>query len=65
MIMLFFALGTFPMLAILSFGSASFAQSKHAPLFFKSIGIVVIGLGVITLLTGLTSLGIIPPIINF
>lgn len=64
-IMLFFALGTFPILALLSFGSASFAQSPHAPLFFKSIGIVVIGLGALTLLTGLTSLGIIPPVINF
>ncbi len=65
MVMFFFALGTFPLLALLSFGSASFAQSKHAPLFFKSIGIVVIGLGTLTLLTGLTSVGIIPPIINF
>lgn len=64
-IMLFFALGTFPMLALLSFGSVSFAQSRYAPLFFKSIGIVVIGLGTLTLLTGLTSLGILPPIINF
>lgn len=64
-IMLFFALGTFPMLALLSFGSISFAKSQYAPLFFKSIGIVVIGLGTLTLLTGLTSLGIIPPIISF
>lgn len=64
-IMLFFALGTFPMLALLSFGSVSFAQSRYAPLFFKSIGIVVIGLGAITLLTGLTSLGLIPAIITF
>jgi len=64
-LMLFFALGTFPVLALLSFGSASFARSKYAPLFFKSVGIVVIGLGTFSLITGLTSLGIIPPIINF
>lgn len=47
--MLFFALGTFPVLAILSFGSASFSQSRHAPLFMKTIGIIVIGFGILTL----------------
>lgn len=62
LIMLAFALGTLPMLALLSFGSASFAQSKHAPLFFKSAGIVVIGLGLFSLLAGLAGLGIIDPL---
>ena len=64
LIMLSFALGTFPMLALLSFGSASFAQSKHAPLFFKSAGVVVIGLGLFALLSGLASLGIISPLFS-
>ncbi|MCF7834077.1 MAG: sulfite exporter TauE/SafE family protein [Candidatus Pacebacteria bacterium] len=64
LIMFAFALGTLPVLAILSFGSASFAHSKHAPLFFKSAGIVVIGLGVFTLLAGLVGLGIINPLFN-
>lgn len=59
-----FALGTLPMLALLSFGSASFAQSKHAPLFFKSAGVLVIGLGVFALLAGLAGLGIIDPLFN-
>ena len=62
LIMLFFALGTLPMLALLSFGSSSFAHSKHAPLFFKSAGIVVIGLGLFALLSQLTALGIINPL---
>lgn len=44
LIMLSFALGTLPVLALLSFGSASFARGKHASLFFKSAGVVVIGL---------------------
>jgi sulfite exporter TauE/SafE/copper chaperone CopZ len=57
-----FALGTLPMLAFLSFGSASFAHGKHAPLFFKSAGIVVIGLGIFALLAGLAGLGIINPL---
>lgn len=63
-IMLSFALGTLPMLLLLSFGSASFAHGKHAPLFFKSAGIVVIGLGLFALLAGLAGLGIINPIFN-
>lgn len=64
LIMLAFAIGTLPMLALLSFGAASFAHSKHAPLFFKSAGIVVIGLGIFALLAGLTGLGIIHPPFN-
>ncbi|OGI64896.1 hypothetical protein A3H53_03800 [Candidatus Nomurabacteria bacterium RIFCSPLOWO2_02_FULL_40_10] len=64
LIMFAFALGTLPMLSLLSFGSASFARSKHAPLFFKSAGIVVIGLGIFALLAGLAGLGIINPLFN-
>lgn len=64
LIMLAFALGTLPMLALLSFGSATFAHGKHAPLFFKSAGVVVIGLGIFALLGGLAGLGIINPLIN-
>lgn len=63
-IMLAFALGTLPMLALLSFGSASIATSKYRPLFFKSAGVVVIGLGAFALLSGLIALGIIAPIFN-
>jgi len=64
LIMFAFALGTLPMLALLSFGSASFAHGKHAPLFFKSAGVVVIGLGLFALLAGLASLGIINPLFS-
>lgn len=64
LIMFSFALGTLPMLALLSFGSASFAHSKYAPLFFKSAGVVVIGLGIFALLAGLAGLGIINPLFN-
>lgn len=63
-IMLGFVLGTFPMLALLSFGSASFAHSKYASVFFKSAGIVVIGLGIFAILTGLAGLGIIPVLLR-
>lgn len=63
-IMFAFALGTLPMLVLLSFGSASFAHGKHASLFFKSAGVVVIGLGLFALLAGLAGLGIISPLFN-
>jgi len=64
LIMFSFALGTLPVLALLSFGSASFAQSKYAPLFFKSAGVIVVGLGLFALLSGLAGLGIISPLFN-
>lgn len=64
LIMTAFAVGTLPMLALLSFGSASFSQSKYAPLFFKSAGVIVIGLGGFALLAGLAGLGIIDPLFN-
>lgn len=62
MIMFSFVLGTFPVLALVSFGSLSFAESRFAPLFFKSAGVVVIGLGLFSLLAGLAGLGIIDPL---
>lgn len=64
LIMFSFALGTLPVLALLSFGSVSFAHSKYAPLFFKSAGVVVIGLGIFALLAGLAGVGIINPLFN-
>ncbi|MEK9154013.1 MAG: sulfite exporter TauE/SafE family protein [Patescibacteria group bacterium] len=63
-IMLAFAIGTLPALAFLSFGSASFAHSRYAPLFFKSAGVIVIGLGIFSLLAGLAGLGVINPLFN-
>jgi sulfite exporter TauE/SafE len=64
LIMFAFALGTLPVLLLLSFGSASFAHGKYALLFFKSTGVVVIGLGLFALLAGLAGLGIINPLFN-
>jgi sulfite exporter TauE/SafE len=62
-IMLAFAFGTLPMLLLLSFGSARIAQGRFAELFFKTVGVVVIGFGLFAFLSGLASLGIISPII--
>ncbi len=65
LIMLLFAIGTLPVLGFLSFGSFSFSQSRFAPIFFKTSGVIVIGLGLFALISGLVALGIIFPIFNF
>lgn len=64
MIMFAFSLGTLPMLSLLSFGSAKLSHGKNKDLFFKSAGVVVIGLGIFAILTGLAGLGIIEPLFN-
>ena len=64
-IMGMFALGTFPMLALVSFGSFRFAHTQYAQLFFRTAGIIVIGLGLFSILTSLAGLGIIKPLFNF
>jgi sulfite exporter TauE/SafE len=65
LIMVSFALGTFPMLALLSFGSAAITKSPHTQLFLKIGGVIISGLGLFALLSGLTALGIINPLLNF
>ena len=62
LIMTAFAIGTLPMLALVSFGSTSFSQGKYAGVFMKTAGIIVIGLGLFSLLSGFASLGIISPL---
>ena len=64
LIMLSFALGTLPVLGLLSYGSVSFSSSKNTPLFFKAAGVVVVGLGVFALLSGLAGVGLINPLFN-
>lgn len=61
LIMLLFALWTFPILAGLSFGTIKIAQSKISPVFFQSIGVFVVGLGLFSFITALVGLGILPP----
>ena len=55
---------TLPMLMLLSFGAATFAQSHQAPVFFKTAGVVVVGLGVFAFLAGLAGLGLITPLFS-
>lgn len=63
--MFFFALGTFPMLALLSFGSLNIAQKPWKGIFFKIAGIIVIALALLNLANALVVAGIITPLFSF
>lgn len=60
--MLAFALGTLPVLALLSFGSFEVAHTAWKGTFFKATGIVVIILALVNVWNGLATLGLIPPL---
>ncbi len=63
--MLAFALGTLPVLALISFSSLSIKNSKYSGIFFKTAGLVVILFAVFNLLNSLVVIGLIPPLFNF
>ncbi len=63
--MLAFALGTFPVLALVSFSSFSIKNSAKSGIFFKSAGLVVIMFAIFNLINSLVVLGVIPSIFNF
>lgn len=63
--MLAFALGTFPVLALISFSSFSIKNSSKSGIFFKSAGLIVIMFAVFNIINSLVVAGIIAPIFNF
>ena len=63
--MLAFALGTLPVLALISFSSFSIQKNAKAGIFFKSAGLVVIMFALFNLINSLVVIGLIPPIFNF
>lgn len=65
LLMLSFALGTFPVLALLSFGSLGLLKNGRSGVFYKTAGLVVIFFGLMNLLNGLVALRIIPPFYSF
>lgn len=65
MTMFVFALGTFPVLALLSFSSLNIANKPWKGIFFKTAGIIVIALALLNLTNALTTAGIINPLFNF
>ena len=63
--MFVFALGTLPVLAILSFSSLSIHKKAQSGIFFKSAGLIVIFFGIFNLINSLVGIGFIPPIFSF
>jgi sulfite exporter TauE/SafE/copper chaperone CopZ len=63
--MLSFALGTLPVLAILSFSSLGIHDKVKSGVFFKTAGLVVIFFAIFNLLNGFVAFGLIPPLFSF
>ena len=63
--MLVFALGTLPVLALVSFSSFSIHNRKEASIFFKSAGLIVVMFALFNLINSLVVIGLIPPVFNF
>lgn len=63
--MLFFALGTLPVLALLSFSSLGIQKKTRSGVFFKSAGLIVIFFAIFNLINALAGAGMIDPIFNF
>ena len=65
LIMFTFALGTLPVLALLSFSSLGIHKKAQSGVFFKTAGLVVIFFGIFNLINALVAGGFIPPLFNF
>lgn len=63
-IMLAFALGTLPVLLLLSFSSLGIHKKAQSGAFFKTAGLIVIFFGLFNLVNALVAAGIIPPLFN-
>jgi len=63
--MLSFALGTLPVLALLSFSSFSIKKSSKSGIFFKTAGLIVILFALFNIINALVVINILPPIFNF
>jgi sulfite exporter TauE/SafE/copper chaperone CopZ len=60
-----FAIGTLPVLSLISFSSFSIRESSKAGIFFKSAGLIVILFALMNIVNSLVIIGFIPPIFNF
>ncbi len=63
--MMTFALGTLPILALVSFSSFSIKNSSKSGIFFKTAGLIVIMFALFNLINSLVVIGSIPPVFNF
>jgi sulfite exporter TauE/SafE/copper chaperone CopZ len=63
--MFVYALGTLPVLALVSFSSLSIGNHPKSGVFFKSAGLIVILFALFNLINSLVVIGVLPPIFNF
>ena len=63
--MLSFALGTLPVLSLISFSSFSIQNSSKSGIFFKTAGLIVITFALFNLINSLVVAGILSPVFNF
>ncbi|MBI5139994.1 MAG: sulfite exporter TauE/SafE family protein [Candidatus Vogelbacteria bacterium] len=63
--MLSFALGTLPVLALISFSSFSIKGSSGSGVFFKTAGLIVILFALFNIINSLVVIGLFPPVFNF
>lgn len=63
--MLTFALGTLPMLSLVSVASVALSTNKHANIFYKTAGFLIIFFGFLNLYGGLVSIGAITPFLTY
>jgi sulfite exporter TauE/SafE len=63
--MFVFALGTLPVLSLISFSSFSIQNSSKAGIFFKSAGLIVILFAIFNIINSLVAIGWIAPVFNF
>ncbi|MEY4722799.1 MAG: hypothetical protein RLZZ324_312 [Candidatus Parcubacteria bacterium] len=62
MIMGAFALGTLPVLALISAGSSWISRGAWKGAFFKAAGVIVIAFALLNVANGLAALGVVPPL---
>jgi len=62
--MLIFALGTFPILALISFASTKLSKGLQSELFFKTAGFIIIFFAIFNFTAALAAIGIINPVFN-
>lgn len=63
--MLSFALGTLPVLALISFSSFSIKNNAKSGIFFKSAGLIVILFALFNIVNSLVAMGWMSPLFNF
>lgn len=63
--MLIFALGTLPVLALISFSSFRIEGKSSKDVFFKTAGLIIIFFALFNLWNSLVIIGLVPPLFNF